>query len=101
MVSERLGHSGVGITPDRCSHLLPGLQEEAAARMLTGHHRVAMFIASASAPRYASSILGPGVGSEANGWLAARQSCWAARGSYVGFPSLKYFPPPPPPPPRR
>lgn len=30
VVSERLGHSGVAITLDTYSHVLPGLQEEAA-----------------------------------------------------------------------
>lgn len=33
VVSERLGHSTVGITLDRYSHLLPGLQEEAARKL--------------------------------------------------------------------
>ena len=33
IVSERLGHSGVGITLDTYSHVLPGLQAEAAARL--------------------------------------------------------------------
>jgi integrase len=33
VVSERLGHSTVGITLDRYSHLLPGMQEEAARRI--------------------------------------------------------------------
>lgn len=33
IVSERLGHSGVGITLDTYSHALPGLQAEAAARL--------------------------------------------------------------------
>ena len=32
VVSERLGHATVGFTLDRYSHLLPGLQEEAAER---------------------------------------------------------------------
>ena len=32
MVSERLGHASVGITLDTYSHVLPGLQESAAAR---------------------------------------------------------------------
>jgi len=32
IVSERLGHSGVAITMDTYSHVLPGLQEEAARR---------------------------------------------------------------------
>jgi hypothetical protein len=31
-VSERLGHSGVGITLDLYSHVLPGIQEGAAQR---------------------------------------------------------------------
>lgn len=30
IVSERVGHSGVAITLDTHSHVLPGLQEEAA-----------------------------------------------------------------------
>ena len=33
IVSERLGHSGVGITLDTHSHLLPGMQEEAASKL--------------------------------------------------------------------
>ena len=31
VISERLGHASVGITLDTYSHVLPGLQEEAAA----------------------------------------------------------------------
>jgi hypothetical protein len=33
VVSERLGHSSVAITIDRYSHVLPGMQAEAAARL--------------------------------------------------------------------
>ncbi len=33
IVSERLGHSGVGITLDTYSHVLPGLQAEAANQL--------------------------------------------------------------------
>ncbi|MDR7549491.1 MAG: site-specific integrase [Armatimonadota bacterium] len=33
VVSERLGHSGVGITLDTYSHVLPGMQAQAAARL--------------------------------------------------------------------
>lgn len=33
IVSERLGHAGVGITLDTYSHVLPGIQAEAAARL--------------------------------------------------------------------
>jgi len=33
VVSERLGHASVAITLDRYSHVLPGLQEDAAARI--------------------------------------------------------------------
>ncbi len=32
IVSERLGHASIGITPDIYSHVLPGLQEAAAER---------------------------------------------------------------------
>jgi len=32
IASERLGHSKVGITMDLYSHVLPGMQEDAAAR---------------------------------------------------------------------
>jgi integrase len=32
VVSERLGHAGIGITLDTYSHVLPGLQEAAAER---------------------------------------------------------------------
>lgn len=31
IVSERLGHSSIGITLDTCSHVLPNMQETAAA----------------------------------------------------------------------
>lgn len=33
VASERAGHSSVGFTLDRYSHVVPGLQEEAAARI--------------------------------------------------------------------
>ena len=33
VVSERLGHSTIGITLDVYSHVLPGMQEEAAAKV--------------------------------------------------------------------
>ena len=33
VASERLGHSGIGITMDLYSHILPGMQEEAAERV--------------------------------------------------------------------
>jgi integrase len=33
VASERLGHSRVGITLDLYSHVLPGMQEDAAARV--------------------------------------------------------------------
>ena len=33
VVSERLGHSGIGITGDLYSHVLPGLQEGAAVKL--------------------------------------------------------------------
>ncbi len=33
VVSERLGHSSVGITLNTYSHVLPGLQAEAAAQL--------------------------------------------------------------------
>jgi len=36
IVSERLGHSSVGITLDTYSHVLPGLQEAAAKRFEEG-----------------------------------------------------------------
>lgn len=32
IVSERLGHGGIAVTLDTYSHVLPGLQEEAASR---------------------------------------------------------------------
>jgi len=35
VVSERLGHSSIGITLDVYSHVLPGMQEEAARRIDT------------------------------------------------------------------
>jgi integrase len=33
IVSERLGHSSTSITLDLYSHVIPGLQEEAAAKL--------------------------------------------------------------------
>jgi hypothetical protein len=39
VVSERLGHANVSITLYTCSHVLPGLQEDAAdkvARLILG-----------------------------------------------------------------
>jgi integrase len=33
VASERLGHSRVGITLDLYSHVLPGMQEDAAAKV--------------------------------------------------------------------
>ena len=33
VASERLGHSSIGITMDLYSHVLPGMQEEAAERV--------------------------------------------------------------------
>jgi len=36
IVSERLGHSSIGITLDTYSHVLPGLQEVAAKRFEEG-----------------------------------------------------------------
>jgi integrase len=35
VVSERLGHSAIGITIDAYAHILPGMQEDAAAKMDT------------------------------------------------------------------
>jgi integrase len=36
VVSERLGHASIGITLDTYSHVMPGMQEEAAARIDAG-----------------------------------------------------------------
>lgn len=47
VVSERLGHSTVGITLDRYSHILPGLQAEAARKLdlaLAGSGSVALWL---------------------------------------------------------
>jgi len=33
IVSERLGHSNIGITLDTYSHVMPGMQEDAARRL--------------------------------------------------------------------
>ena len=33
VVSERLGHAGIGITLDTYSHVLPGMQEDAMRRL--------------------------------------------------------------------
>jgi integrase len=41
IVSERLGHSTVGITLDTYSHILPGMQEDA-VRMLDAALNMAM-----------------------------------------------------------
>ncbi|MGA8815823.1 MAG: tyrosine-type recombinase/integrase, partial [Xanthobacteraceae bacterium] len=41
VASERLGHSKIGITLDLYSHVLPGMQEDAAARV-DGALRVAL-----------------------------------------------------------
>ena len=35
VISERLGHAGIGITMDTYGHLLPGIQAQAAARLDT------------------------------------------------------------------
>jgi len=36
VVSERLGHASIGITLDTYSHVMPGMQEEAAERIDAG-----------------------------------------------------------------
>jgi len=33
VVSERLGHAGIGITLDMYSHVMPGMQDEAAEKI--------------------------------------------------------------------
>jgi integrase len=33
VVSERLGHASIGITLDTYSHVMPGMQEEAAEKI--------------------------------------------------------------------
>jgi integrase len=55
VVSERLGHSTVGITLDVYSHVLPGMQEEA-ARRVDAVLRTAME-AKSSSPSSSSSIV--------------------------------------------
>jgi integrase len=35
-ISERLGHASIGITLDTYSHVMPGMQEEAAERIDAG-----------------------------------------------------------------
>jgi len=32
VVSERLGHASIGMTPDTYSHVMPGMQEEVAGK---------------------------------------------------------------------
>jgi len=32
VVSERLGHAAIGITPDTYSHVMPGMREEVAEK---------------------------------------------------------------------
>jgi len=41
IVSERLGHSSIGITLDTYSHVMPGLQEAAALRFEEGLQQAA------------------------------------------------------------
>lgn len=53
VVSERLGHANIGITLDLYSHVLPGLQEEAAALWDEG-----MVAALAASPKAVSEIAG-------------------------------------------
>ena len=36
VISERLGHASIGITLDTYSHVMPGMQEEAAAKIDAG-----------------------------------------------------------------
>jgi integrase len=36
VVSERLSHASIGITLDTYSHVMPGMQEEAAAKIDAG-----------------------------------------------------------------
>jgi len=36
IVCERLGHASIGITLDTCSHVMPGMQEEAAEKIDAG-----------------------------------------------------------------
>ena len=36
VVSERLGHASIGITLDTYSHVMPGMQEEAAEKIDAG-----------------------------------------------------------------
>ena len=36
VVSERLGHASIGITLDTYSHVMPGMQEEAAKKIDAG-----------------------------------------------------------------
>ena len=42
VVSKRLSHSSVAITPDTYSHILPGLQEAAACRFEEGLQDIAV-----------------------------------------------------------
>jgi integrase len=46
IVSERLGHSSIGITLDTYSHVMPGLQEAAALRFEEGLQRASELSAS-------------------------------------------------------
>ena len=39
VVSERLGHASIGITLDTYSHVMPGMQEEAAEEIDAGLRR--------------------------------------------------------------
>jgi integrase len=46
IVSERLGHSSIGITLDTYSHVMPGLQKAAALRFKEGLQRTSELSAS-------------------------------------------------------
>jgi integrase len=45
-VSERLGHSSIGITLDTYSHVMPGLQEAAALRFEESLQQTSKLLAS-------------------------------------------------------
>ncbi len=54
-----LGHASITLTMDTYSHVLPGMQEESAARLdelLTGAHRSSDHIRYAGEPRIKSTV---------------------------------------------
>ena len=79
IVSERLGHASVNITLDTYSHVLPGLQEAAAAQLDTRVRRAAGARRPVSNP-LAERETAP-VGTSVRGLFSCSESWWAVLGS--------------------